>query len=546
MKNLIYLSLLIIFAVASSCTKEEEVYTGSIQGIVTVSGTNNPLSGVQVSIVNTGTSTTTGSDGQFMFTNLEAKSYRLQFTKDGYNTNTRSVTVIAGESANCDTQLTPESQDAEISISPSTLNFGTTQDQLTVTISNNGNAATEWSLDLANNNWLSASPMSGNIQSGKTQSIIFSVDRSLLSEPKSAKVNLSAFGNSYTISVSCAPRNAQSEMTVTPTTLNFGGTLSEQSLTIQNTGDATLTWNISGITESCIVPSATSGTVEAGGSKVIKVTLDRTALTTDLNTSFVISDGIKEQIINVTASTDPTDDPNNPDNPGGDTDPSGTVVTSGLYTYYKFDGDFTDSQNGVDGYGTNSPEFVEGVDGVGQAIKFSRTDESAFVVGQSIMDGTEMSVSFWGKDFADGHIFHTVSSTHNDPMIILGMVDGKLRFGHDRWVYPDNTSLTHTNLNDGQWHHIVLNLICNYGSSGSSTTATLYVDGMAMGTVTGSARSDDYMGTGTMFMMGGSCALNMLMLEKLNATNMTIDNFRVYDTRRLTAQEVKEIYNAKQ
>ena len=546
MKNLIYLSLLIIFAVASSCTKEEEVYTGSIQGIVTVSGTNNPLSGVQVSIVNTGTSTTTGSDGQFMFTNLEAKSYRLQFTKDGYNTNTRSVTVIAGESANCDTQLTPESQDAEISISPSTLNFGTTQDQLTVTISNNGNAATEWSLDLANNNWLSASPMSGNIQSGKTQSIIFSVDRSLLSEPKSAKVNLSAFGNSYTISVSCAPRNAQSEMTVTPTTLNFGGTLSEQSLTIQNTGDATLTWNISGITESCIVPSATSGTVEAGGSKVVKVTLDRTALTTDLNTSFVISDGIKEQIINVTASTDPTDDPNNPDNPGGDTDPSGTVVTSGLYTYYKFDGDFTDSQNGIDGYGTNSPEFVEGVDGVGQAIKFSRTDESAFVVGQSIMNGTEMSVSFWGKDFADGHIFHTVSSTHNDPMIILGMVDGKLRFGHDRWVYPDNTSLTHTNLNDGQWHHIVLNLICNYGSSGSSTTATLYVDGMAMGTVTGSARSDDYMGTGTMFMMGGSCALNMLMLEKLNATNMTIDNFRVYDTRRLTAQEVKEIYNAKQ
>lgn len=546
MKNLIYLSLLIIFAVASSCTKEEEVYTGSIQGIVTVSGTNNPLSGVQVSIVNTGTSTTTGSDGQFMFTNLEAKSYRLQFTKDGYNTNTRSVTVIAGESANCDTQLTPESQDAEISISPSTLNFGTTQDQLTVTISNNGNAATEWSLDLANNNWLSASPMSGNIQSGKTQSIIFSVDRSLLSEPKTAKVNLSAFGNSYTISVSCAPRNAQSEMTVTPTTLNFGGTLSEQSLTIQNTGDATLTWNISGITESCIVPSATSGTVEAGGSKVIKVTLDRTALTTDLNTSFVISDGIKEQIINVTASTDPTDDPNNPDNPGGDTDPSGTVVTSGLYTYYKFDGDFTDSQNGIDGYGTNSPEFVEGVDGVGQAIKFSRTDESAFVVGQSIMDGTEMSVSFWGKDLADGHIFHTVTSTNNRMMNILGIINGKLKHGYYYYTYLDCTSLTHINLSDGNWHHIVLNI--DYGiSSNKRMTTSLYVDGMLMSTVTdGGSSFSTLSGTGTMFQLGGVGHLGMLSMEELNATNMTIDNFRVYDTRRLTAQEVKEIYNAKQ
>lgn len=543
MKNLIYLSLLIIFAVASSCTKEEEVYTGSIQGIVTVSGTNNPLSGVQVSIVNTGTSTTTGSDGQFMFTNLEAKSYRLQFTKDGYNTNTRSVTVIAGESANCDTQLTPESQDAEISISPSTLNFGTTQDQLTVTISNNGNAATEWSLDLANNNWLSASPMSGNIQSGKTQSIIFSVDRSLLSEPKSAKVNLSAFGNSYTISVSCAPRNAQSEMTVTPTTLNFGGTLSEQSLTIQNTGDATLTWNISGITESCIVPSATSGTVEAGGSKVVKVTLDRTALTTDINTSFVISDGIKEQIINVTASTDPTDDPNNPDNPGGDIDPSGTVVTSGLYTYYKFDGDYTDSQNSIDGYGTNSPEFVEGVDGVGQAIKFSRADESAFVVGQSIMDGTEMSVSFWGKDFSDGHIFHTTSSSGNRPMLILGMVSGKLYFSTD-YYSTDGISLTHTNISDANWHHVVLNL--DYGISSRNTmTITLYVDGMLMGTTTiyDSDYDNDYMGTGIMFTIGGTCDTYR---TDLNATNMTIDNFRVYDTRRITSQEIQEIYNAKQ
>ena len=42
-----------------------------------------------------------------------------------------------------------------------------------------------------------------------------------------------------------------------------------------------------------------------------------------------------------------------------------------------------------------------------------------------------------------------------------------------------------------------------------------------------------------MFIIGGSG-------DGLNATNMTIDNFRVYDTRSLTAQEVKEIYNAKQ
>ena len=253
-----------IFSLAvASCAEDEEVYTGSIQGIVTESGTTNPLSGVQVSIVNTGTSTTTGSDGQFMFTDIEAKSYRLQFSKDGYETNTRNVDVVAGSTANCDTQLSPVAQDAEISITPSTLNFGTTQDQLSVTLRNNGNTATEWSVDLAGNNWLQASPVSGNIAAGRTQSIVFTVDRSMLSEPKSGKVNLSAFGNSYTISVSCAPRNAQSEMTVTPTTIDFGGTLTEQTMTIGNTGSAALSWSISGITEGCISVSETGETHNA-------------------------------------------------------------------------------------------------------------------------------------------------------------------------------------------------------------------------------------------------------------------------------------------
>ena len=32
----------------------------------------------------------------------------------------------------------------------------------------------------------------------------------------------------------------------------------------------------------------------------------------------------------------------------------------------------------------------------------------------------------------------------------------------------------------------------------------------------------------------------------LTGTNMSVDNFRVYDTRRLSASEIQEIYNAKQ
>lgn len=108
MKQTIYLFALLAALVVASCTEEERDYTGSIQGIVTESGTTTPLSGVQVSVVNLGTSTTTGSDGQFHFNKVEADSYQLQFKKTGYVTNTRNVNVLAGETANCDMQLEPE------------------------------------------------------------------------------------------------------------------------------------------------------------------------------------------------------------------------------------------------------------------------------------------------------------------------------------------------------------------------------------------------------------------------------------------------------
>ncbi|HJF91546.1 MAG TPA: carboxypeptidase regulatory-like domain-containing protein [Mediterranea massiliensis] len=734
MKQTIYLFALLA-ALIVACTEEERDYTGNIQGIVTESGTTTPLSGVQVSVVNLGTSTTTGSDGQFRFNNVEAGSYQLQFKKTGYVTNTRSVNVLAGETANCDMQLEPEKKEAEIKIEPSTLNFGTTQTELSVTVTNQGNAATEWSLNLGDNAWLTASPLSGNIAAGKTQSIVFTVNRDQLSATQNVKVTLSAFGNSYTISVSCAPKSAKSEMTVTPTSLDFGETEEEKDLTIKNTGNAVLTWNISGITDECISVSDTEGTVEPEGSKIVKVTLDRTKQTKDLNTSFVISDGIKEQTIAVKAAKteakaemkiEPTlldfgyesaelpltvsntgtaelkytvsgisadyitvspmegsvaaggnqilqvklnretmpetvnttfvisDGTNQesitvkatkavakmsvsplsldfgeeateknftisnvgtaelawtitvPEGTGlkvsdtsGVTAPSGTkqitvtldrsimpetlntaievsdgtrkesvavtavkgsdivgtVVTQGLYTYYKFDGNFDDAtENKINGFGTASPAFVEGVTSEGKAVKFSKTDNSTFVVAKPIIDSKEMTISFWGKDFSDGHIFHLNSSINTEPMFTLSVSSGSLKFLVTRYnnIYQYNAlpSFVHPTLTDGKWHHIVL--VSDFEVTKYSTiTTTLYVDGQPAYVLTENANhfsenggSQSSYNTGTSFTMGGSLKLNNSLT--LPATNMSVDNFRVYDTRRLSASEIKEIYNAKQ
>lgn len=729
MKRIINFFILVSLFLAS-CTEEERDYTGNIQGIVTESGTTNPISGVQVSVVDLGASTTTGSDGQFRFSDLEAQNYQLQFKKNGYITNTRNVNVLVGETAKCDMQLEKEKEEAEIEITPSTLNFGTAQTELSVTVTNHGNAATEWALDMGNNAWLTASPLSGNIAANKTQSIVFTVNRDKLSETKNVKVTLSAFGNSYTISVSCAPVNAKSEMAITPTSIDFGDTDNEKNITIKNTGNAPLTWNISGITEESISVSETEGTVESEGSKVIKVKLDRTKLNNNLNTSFVISDGIKEQTVTVKATKveekaemkiEPTlldfghsstelpltvsntgkaelkytvsgisanyitvspmegnvaaggnqvlqvklDRETMPENANttfiisdgttqesitvkatkpvakmeisplsldfgeettekvftisntgtaeltwnitvptgtgltvsetsGVTKPAetkqitvtldrsimpetlnttievsdgnkkenisvsaikgsaiaGTVVTQGLYTYYKFDGNFEDAtENGINGFGSPAPSFVEGVIPEGKAIKFSKTDNSTFVVSKPIIDSKEMTFCFWGKDFSDGHIFHLNSSYNNYPMLSLSIVNGALKFAVDGYrnhyqFENDVQQFVHPTLTDGKWHHIAI--ISDYHiTTIYKVTATLYVDGMEVYTITQNY-TDSYggYGTGTSFTMGGSLKLNNSLT--LPATNMSVDNFRVYDTRRLSANEIKEIYNNKQ
>lgn len=459
MKKFIFLFWLILGALSlSSCTEEEEITQGDIVGVVTdaINGTQ-PLSGVQVSILPNGASTNTGSDGKFSFPQLEAGEYKLQFIKEGYETNTKSVTVVPGQVANADIQLTAVKQDALIQISPSTLNFGTTQTELSVTIQNNGNTSTDWNLDLGSHTWLTANPTAGQIEADKQQSIIFTVDRDKITEVQTVIIKLSAFGNSFPINVSCAPKNAQSYMSVEPEILDFGNDLQELPLTIKNAGTTSLNWTIADPTEPAITLSENSGSIPSQGTKVVKVFLNRSNGAVNINTTLVLSDGIKEQTVQIVSGTESQaglmkiepesldfgkdldevsftisnigkselnwnageikesclsvtpmegklaagesqtvkvvldrsnmeeeintvltiSDENTQKNISitAQKDSSSLVVGQGLYAYYKFDGDFNDAtENAINGFGNNSPSFVEGIGEGSQAVKFSLTD----------------------------------------------------------------------------------------------------------------------------------------------------------------------------
>ena len=91
------LGVLIAFVLClmTSCVKEKTPTTGRIQGIVTNSITGEPIKSVNISLSPTGLSAVTGSDGRYQFNNLEPGQYTVQGMKEGYESNTKNITIVA-------------------------------------------------------------------------------------------------------------------------------------------------------------------------------------------------------------------------------------------------------------------------------------------------------------------------------------------------------------------------------------------------------------------------------------------------------------------
>ncbi len=305
MKKSVYLicTLCLLTGIWQACgSKEEVTTTGGIYGTVLDKEDGEPIRNAEISLSPGGKTTVVGSNGTYEFVNLEAGMYTVNVQADGYDHNSKTANVVNGESTACDFHLTKTIINQDLEITPTSLNFGTTQNQLSVTITNRGIEETAWTLDLGVCKWLSANPVSGRIGAGKTQAIIFSVDRSLLQKDETTVVTLSAFGNSYPMNVSCAIVQNKGVMTVSPTVLSFGEDTNEMSFTIKNLGNANLNWYTQGLSASCLSLSESNGTLSSGASKVIRVSLNKNLLDGDLSTSFIVSDGNTDQEILVMAT----------------------------------------------------------------------------------------------------------------------------------------------------------------------------------------------------------------------------------------------------
>lgn len=204
----------------------------------------------------------------------------------------------------------------------------------------------------------------------------------------------------------------------------------------------------------------------------------------------------------------------------------------GLDAYFAFEGTLENSvKNGITATRGNDITFVKGTKEDTQAAKFNREKNSSLNISKAMIGGKNWTISFWGKDLYDGSIFHALDA-NEDQLMSLSVEDGKLRFvdtqymnGHRFYnVEPFRT----TTINDGQWHHIVLTAFEDTINGGNKIN--LYIDNEY------SDQKQYSKNEGMKFVLGGA------MTNSVNATNMSIDNLRVYGSRAINKKEIDALY----
>jgi uncharacterized protein (TIGR02145 family) len=159
------------------CKPEEIILHGEISGIVTDSETSHPLQSAVLKLNPENDSTTTGSDGKYLFKNLPPGNYEIQASKQNYAEGTNSAIVTSATTIDIDFEL-----DAIPVLHYSTplLNFGYYISALTFTISKTGIGNVAY-MATPSKDWISVEPGTGDIDN-ETDNIIVSLKKTDLTQ----------------------------------------------------------------------------------------------------------------------------------------------------------------------------------------------------------------------------------------------------------------------------------------------------------------------------------------------------------------------------
>lgn len=186
-----------------SCAKDEVETMGTIYGIVNDSDNGEPVQDAHVSLTPYGKTINTGSDGSYEFQEMEPGQYTIQISKSGYKTNTKRISVVAGEKASGDMVL--QWGTSRIKLNIASLNFGSQSTSKTFTVRNISTSGTSVSWSVAKSSpapWLSISPSSGSTAYGKESTVVVNVDREQITKDETAILLVEADGESLSVEVS--------------------------------------------------------------------------------------------------------------------------------------------------------------------------------------------------------------------------------------------------------------------------------------------------------------------------------------------------------
>ena len=255
--------------------------TGNLRGRVSVSGGD-------FSIVS--------GSGDFNLARGGSRTVTVRFSPTADATR-RGVVQITHDATNqtnpLEVPLSGTGAAARISATPSALTFSASQGNnpsaQTVVVRNIGTATLNWSASKeSGSGWFSFSPTSGSVSTGGTQSITVNINSAGL-QPGTYTDNIvvrdpnavnSPQRVSITLVVTSAPKPS---IEVTPSRLTFtterGRNPSSQTITIRNTGTAALNWSASKRSgEAWLSFSPSSGTVSAGGSQTVTISVNAATL----------------------------------------------------------------------------------------------------------------------------------------------------------------------------------------------------------------------------------------------------------------------------
>ena len=413
----------------------------------------------------------------------------------------------------------------QLQLSETTLDFGTTANNLSFSVMNVGPNGTtlNWTCSNITVDWLTLNPTSGSTAGGNSTMVMATIDRTKFNGIVSTSVTVNGAGMSSTIVF-----NAQSEgsgvaiLQLSENALDFGEQETAMTFQVRNIGtnSSVLDWTISTPAVNWLTISPMSGSTVAGNASLVTVLIDRSMFSNDVSTNITVSGGGNTASITVSAKYfDNT-----------------IVVGEGLYCFFNFDEqDIVDYNGNYTGINAGAVPSSDTPSGLGKSMQF---DGNSFILVQNnvVPTSTNYTISYWFKTTSSGQYMigsdkygSDLVGTY-DECVIAFTTSSKYFFRFANWRVHFESENTMDPYFDNQWHMLTFTF--------NGAMGMVYLDGVLKGTHV----NTNYMWdapTATYF--GSNCR----MLDGKSNFNGKLDNFRSY-SRALSATEIQALYNARQ